>query len=125
MRLLQFLLILFTSLNLISCSGGDVTPPATYTTAEAYIESENFIGTILVKKDADYVIRKGFGFADKEQQLTNDINTRYLIGSLTKAFTALAIVQLKNANFIESFDDPISTISLIIHEERKLVYVKY
>ncbi len=78
------------------------------TTTEAYIESENFTGTILVKKNNSDVLRKGFGFADKSQQIHNSLDTRYRIGSLTKAFTALAIVQLKNANKIGGYDDPVS-----------------
>lgn len=107
MRLFQLFILLSTLLGLISCGGGGVAPQ-TYTTAEAYAEAEGFVGTILVKKNDDYIIRKGFGFSDKNQQLTNTIDTRYRIGSLTKAFTALAIVQLKKANVIASFDDPIS-----------------
>lgn len=110
MRYFQLLLLFITTLALTSCGGRDKPSSATqnYTTAKAYIELEGFVGTMLAKKNDDYIIQKGYGFSDKEQSLLNDIDTRYRIGSLTKAFTALAIVQLKNANVIDSFDDPIS-----------------
>lgn len=102
------LLVLIVSLSILHACGGSNSSPQNYTTAEAYLESEDFIGSILIKKNNTDILRKGFGFADKIQQLQNNIDTRYRIGSLTKAFTALAIVQLKNNNLISSYDDPVS-----------------
>lgn len=60
--------------------------------AENYIESLEFNGTILVKKNNVDILRKGFGYSNKTGSLANDIHTRFRIGSLTKAFTALSIV---------------------------------
>ena len=105
-KVLIFLLIPLLLLNLVSC-GGDDTDVVPYTTAEEYIKSQGFLGTVLVKRDGIEVLRKGFGYADKEAQQFNKTSTRFRIGSLTKAFTALAIVQLKNADLLK-YDDPIS-----------------
>lgn len=109
---LQSTIALLVLIALCSCGGSggsDSSNPTSYSSAVAYIESEGFVGTILVRKNDDYLLRKGYGYADQSQQQPNGIDTRYRIGSLTKAFTALAIVQLKNANIISSYDDPIAS----------------
>ncbi len=105
-KVLVFILAPFLLFSLISC-GGDDTKVVPYTTAEEYIKSQGFLGTVLIKKDGTEVLRKGFGYADKKAQQFNTASTRFRIGSLTKAFTALAIVQLKNADLLK-YDDPIS-----------------
>lgn len=74
---------------------------------ESFIKSRGFVGTILVKKGDTYLLRKVYGYADAEHLVLNNIDTRYHIGSLTKSFTALAIVQLKNAGKITSYEDTI------------------
>lgn len=54
-----------------------------------------FAGVILVIYDGDIVIEKGYGLADIEHQLPNLPTTHFRISSLTKAFTAMAILQLQ------------------------------
>jgi len=100
-------LILAAILVLSSCSrsGGYIPTTQPYSSANEYIKSENFIGSILVKKNDSYILNKGFGLSNKKQHDKNINDTKYRIGSLTKAFTALAIVQLKKKNLIHSYDD--------------------
>jgi CubicO group peptidase (beta-lactamase class C family) len=112
MQTRQFAAI-FLTLALAACGGGGSSssspPPAeSYTTAQAYIESEGFVGSVLVSKSGADVLRDGFGFANKAQQLRNRSDTRYRIGSVSKSFTALAVVQLHSTGLISSYDDPIA-----------------
>ncbi|MHC0038064.1 serine hydrolase domain-containing protein [Pseudoneobacillus sp. C159] len=51
-------------------------------------------GSILVASKGDILLNKGFGMANFEHAVPNQSTTKFRIGSLTKAFTALAIFQL-------------------------------
>jgi CubicO group peptidase (beta-lactamase class C family) len=66
---------------------------------EKYIDAFSFVnefsGTILVVKDNRPVILKACGFADAEKKIPNLVDTRFRIGSCTKQFTAIAILQLQ------------------------------
>lgn len=59
-----------------------------------YHHKGQFNGTALIKSGSRIMICKSYGYANKEQQLRADSNTQYRIGSLSKSFTALAIMQL-------------------------------
>lgn len=51
-------------------------------------------GTILVADKENILLNKGFGMANWEHKVRNKPTTKFRIGSLTKAFTALAMYQL-------------------------------
>ncbi|MFS1525850.1 serine hydrolase domain-containing protein [Microbulbifer sp. 2304DJ12-6] len=51
-------------------------------------------GSILVVQDNIDLINKGYGLADREEKLANSPSTVFDIGSLTKQFTAAAILKL-------------------------------
>lgn len=75
---------------------------------EPYLESGLFSGTILVAKDGRPVFRRAFGLANREWNLPNTLDTHFRIGSLTKAFTAAAILQLAERGKLD-LDDRIRT----------------
>jgi CubicO group peptidase (beta-lactamase class C family) len=54
----------------------------------------------------DVLLAKGFGYADLEKKIPADPQTVYRTGSVTKAFTALALMQLHEAGKLH-LDDPI------------------
>ena len=54
-----------------------------------------FSGTVLAAKDGKIILNRGYGLADRERNLPNTTATVYAIGSLTKQFTAAAILQLE------------------------------
>lgn len=100
-------LVLFLSLT--ACGGGDNGQEAgAYTTAEDYADSLNFPGVMLVQKNGVDLVRKVMGYADKDAGVTNTVESRFRIASLTKAFTGLSIVQLKNTGLLD-YDDTLST----------------
>lgn len=96
-----------------ACGGGGSSSPSStaptrgYVTAQAYIEDEGFVGSVLVRRGDVDVIRMGFGYANSNQQIRNGIDTRYRIGSVSKTFTALAVSQLRSTGLITSYDDPV------------------
>ena len=52
-----------------------------------------FQGAVLVVEDGDVLLKKGFGLANKEWNIPNTPQTKFRIGSITKQFTAMLIMQ--------------------------------
>lgn len=71
------------------------------------ISNETFSGTVLIAEDNKILYSKGFGYADFEQKILNDASKKFLIGSITKQFTAACIMLLQEDGLL-SISDPIS-----------------
>lgn len=90
---------------------------------DALNKNKNFHGSVLVAKDGNILLQKGYGMADIKNNIQIDENTRFAIGSITKQFTAMAIMQLYEKGKL-SLDDNISKYisgitagdSITIHE---------
>jgi CubicO group peptidase (beta-lactamase class C family) len=61
---------------------------------QAYAKVHDFSGAVLVAKKGKVIYQKAFQFANREWQVPNTIDARFEIGSITKQFTAAAILQL-------------------------------
>ncbi|MEO7308970.1 MAG: serine hydrolase [Chitinophagaceae bacterium] len=61
---------------------------------DAQYQVKGFTGAVLVMQHDKVLLRKGFGMADREWNIPNTPETRFQIGSLTKQFTAAAVLQL-------------------------------
>lgn len=70
------------------------------------LESESFRGTILIAKDQEIILEKGYGIANNTNKLSNGTNIVYRIGSLAKQFTALSVLQLVEQGLLR-LEDPI------------------
>lgn len=70
-------------------------------------ENKNFYGSVLVAKDGKVLLNNGYGFADLNQKTKNKSGTKFAIGSVTKQFTAMGIMQLVEQDLIK-VDDKIS-----------------
>ncbi|HEV2738203.1 MAG TPA: serine hydrolase domain-containing protein, partial [Candidatus Elarobacter sp.] len=57
--------------------------------------------TIAIVQGGAIVYTRGYGLRDVAKSLPADAHTRYEIGSITKQFTAAAILQLKEAGKID------------------------
>ncbi len=65
--------------------------------------------TIAVAEDGRVVYARGYGLRDVAAKKGADVNTHYEIGSMTKQFTAAAILQLRDAGKL-SLDEKISKV---------------
>jgi len=65
-------------------------------------------GAILVMKGGETLIAQGFGMADIEWQVPVGADTSFRVGSLSKMFTAVAVLRLVEAGKVD-LDRPIST----------------
>ena len=68
------------------------------------VEQNQFIGSVLVARDGKPILRKGYGFADREWNIPNGPDTKFRLGSITKQFTATAILQLEEAGKLKTDD---------------------
>lgn len=60
------------------------------------LQSKNeFSGSVLLSKDDNIIINCGYGYANREHQVKNTPDTIFRIGSITKQFTAMAIMMLE------------------------------
>jgi CubicO group peptidase (beta-lactamase class C family) len=54
-----------------------------------------FSGSVLVASNGQVILSKGYGFADREKKISNAAQTKFSIASITKQFTAMAIMMLQ------------------------------
>jgi CubicO group peptidase (beta-lactamase class C family) len=60
-------------------------------------EMGRFSGAVLVAKGDEIILRKGYGFADVERRIPYTPETRHQIASVTKMFTSMAALKLRDA----------------------------
>ena len=58
-------------------------------------EKEAFTGAVLVALNGELLLSQGYGLADRDKKLPNTPQTKYRLGSVTKQFTAMAILMLQ------------------------------
>lgn len=64
----------------------------------------DFSGAVLVAHDDVVLLSKGYGRADYGAAIPNTSRTKFRIGSVTKPFTALAIMQLQERGLLDVHD---------------------
>jgi len=74
-------------------------------TYEAY---GKFNGSVLVSDQGKVIYKKGFGMANMEWDIPNQPNTKHRLGSITKQFTAMLILQLVSEGKLD-LQAPITT----------------
>lgn len=73
-----------------------------------YAEYGKFNGSVLVAEKGNVIYKKGFGLADMEWNIPNQPDTKHRLGSITKQFTGMLIMQLVEQGKLK-LDVPIST----------------
>ncbi|MET0464707.1 MAG: serine hydrolase domain-containing protein [Chitinophagaceae bacterium] len=68
--------------------------------------SDHLSGVVLIAKNNQVLYQKAFGFANRADQVRNEITTRFNMASMTKMFTGMAILQLAESGKL-STDDPV------------------
>jgi CubicO group peptidase (beta-lactamase class C family) len=64
----------------------------------------NFSGAVLVSRAGRIVFERAYGFADANRKVPNTTRTRFLVGSITKSFTAVLVMQLEQEKRISLSD---------------------
>lgn len=58
------------------------------------LENGQFNGSVLVAEGGKVIFKKGYGLANMEWNIPNDTDTKFRLGSITKQFTAMLVMQL-------------------------------
>ncbi|MEC5144633.1 serine hydrolase domain-containing protein [Chitinophaga sp. 212800010-3] len=73
---------------------------------ESIYKDHAFNGNVLVVEKGKEIYRREFGYANVEDHQLNKADTRFQLASVSKTFTATAILQLKEKNKLK-LDDPV------------------
>lgn len=73
-----------------------------------YEEYGKFNGSVLLSEQGKVIYKKGFGMANMEWDIPNQPNTKHRLGSITKQFTAMLILQLVAEGKLD-LQEPITT----------------
>jgi D-alanyl-D-alanine carboxypeptidase len=68
---------------------------------------DKFSGVVLIARDGQPIFQAAYGYADRENRLTNTLDTKFRFGSMGKVFTGVAVLQLVQAGKI-TLDAPIA-----------------
>jgi CubicO group peptidase (beta-lactamase class C family) len=71
---------------------------------QAHLATGNFMGAVLVARGDEALFQGGYGKADLELDVPNTIESVFRLGSLTKQFTAAAILQLQEQGLLDIND---------------------
>ncbi len=93
--------VVLLALSLVASApaGQPVTAPASVpdridALVQKYVERGQFNGSILVAQGDAVILKKGYGMANFEWDIPNTPDTRFRLGSITKQFTSMLIMQL-------------------------------
>ncbi|MGC4046144.1 MAG: serine hydrolase domain-containing protein [Armatimonas sp.] len=75
---------------------------------QSYAQKNLFNGNVLVAQKGKVIYKKSIGQADMEWGIANTADTKFRIGSVTKQFTALLIMRLKQSGKLK-LEDKITT----------------
>ncbi|MGL5793543.1 MAG: serine hydrolase, partial [Waterburya sp.] len=68
---------------------------------QAYLETGYFMGSVLVSCAGEVLLSQGYGMANLEHSIPNTSSTKFRLGSITKQFTAAAILKLQEQNLLD------------------------
>ena len=89
-----------------SPASADGTPTAAPDLASQFREilGTDFNGSALVGRDGDILFAEGIGMADDANGIANTPQTRFRLASVTKQFTAMAVLMLASQGLLKSTD---------------------
>src|SRR3977135_1995261 len=61
---------------------------------KVYNSYQQFNGAVLVAENGKVVFKKGYGMANMEWNIPVETDTRFRLGSITKQFTSMLVLQL-------------------------------
>src|SRR5215467_12243347 len=104
------LLILSTLALLVSCHGSQEEKNRARMDAIVRLKADDkdFSGSVLVARGDHIVLNKSYGLANIEWNIPNTPTTKFRIGSVTKQFTAAAILLLEEHGKLK-LEDPVKT----------------
>ena len=99
--------LLIVVLLLHACSG-NIPAQDVVMRAEEYLAAHervnHFMGSVLIARDGEPIFRRSYGLANVEHDVPNRAETKFRLGSLTKQFTAAAVLLLQERGLLDVRD---------------------
>ncbi len=97
--------ILTVALLMLALPALAQNPPARMDAlATLFVQDGAYMGAVLVAKDDRVLLNKAYGFANLEWKIANTPSTKFRLGSVTKQFTAAAILMLEERGKLKIAD---------------------
>jgi CubicO group peptidase (beta-lactamase class C family) len=87
---------------------------------DRWLVAADFRGNVLVSKGGVVLLRKGYGLADRENGVPYTADTVFSVGSITKQFTAAAILKLEMQGKLR-VEDPIGKYFPGVPEDKRAI----
>jgi CubicO group peptidase (beta-lactamase class C family) len=87
-------LLAATPLQTSSLSDGSPDEGDAVQRMDRFVGSKDFSGVVLVGRDGRVIFQRAYGMASREHSVPNKLETKFRIGSVTKSFTAMAVMIL-------------------------------
>jgi D-alanyl-D-alanine carboxypeptidase len=71
------------------------------TSLDSLAKAGQFSGVAVLAKNGESVFQRIYGMADRERQVSNNLETAFNLGSINKVFTQIAILQLRAAGKLD------------------------
>jgi CubicO group peptidase (beta-lactamase class C family) len=79
------------------------------TIVRSYVNSRHFSGSVLVARDEKVLFDRAYGMANWDLKVPNKSTTKFRLGSVTKQFTAAAILRLEEQGKLK-IEDKVSSV---------------
>lgn len=123
--IITILILVFLLAINIACSQNTKSDQKVINTIKKYLkasEKNGLNGVVLIAKGNEILLNEGYGMANKEQQLKNTPQTVFDIGSVTKQFTAAAILKLEEQGKLK-VEDLITKYFKDVPEDKKTISI--
>jgi CubicO group peptidase (beta-lactamase class C family) len=99
-RVFPHLFLIFLS----ALCGAQSLPDRLQQVVQPYVDAQMFMGSVMVAQHGKVLFSKSYGWADVEWNIPNSSTTRFQIASVTKQFTAAAILLLEDRGKLKTDD---------------------
>ena len=100
----QLAVLTITSVSLAVLCSAQTPGERLQQVVQPYVNAQMFMGSVLVAQKGKVLFSKGYGWADVEWNIPNSPATRFQIASITKQFTAAAILLLEERGKLKTDD---------------------
>ena len=77
-----------------------------------YAQNHNFSGVCMLKRKGETVFSEAYGYASRPFHVPNNVDTRFDTASITKIFTAAAVLQLVQEGKLRLTDKIVNIVDL-------------
>lgn len=106
-RLFITIVFIHLFLGISTLFGQEINTNALKAKIDSYLNTSvtnGYSASVLVAKKGDIILSKGYGWSDREKKILNTSSSVFNIGSITKQFTAAAILKLVEQGKLNTSD---------------------